>query len=88
MNLQINVEKTNLALDVSIETNVMEGMLFHMTSGKYLSFLKILKYFTFPEFHKQLNFLPTDPPAFKFPRLFYGSTATFMQRNIQFTESR
>ena len=28
-------EITNLAFDVSTETNVEEGMLFHMPSGKY-----------------------------------------------------
>ena len=45
-------EKINLTFDVSIETNVGEGMFFRMSSGKYQSFLKISKYFTFPEFHK------------------------------------
>ena len=49
-------EKSSLAFDVSIETNVREGILFRLSSGKYQSFLKISKYFTFPEFHEQFNF--------------------------------
>ena len=53
-----------------LETNVGDDMLFQMSSGKYQSFLKILKYFTFSEFHEQFIFRSTDPPAFKFPRLF------------------
>ena len=40
-------EKTNLAFDVPIETNVEKGMLFHMPSGKYQSFLKNLEIFHF-----------------------------------------
>ena len=44
-----------------------------MPSGKYQSFLKILKYFTFPEFQEQFNFCSSDPPAFKFPRLLISS---------------
>ena len=49
-------EKAKLAFGVWIETNVGEGMLFRMSSGKYRLFLKISKYFTFLEFHEQLIF--------------------------------
>ena len=54
---------------MSIETNMREGMLARMPSGKYQSFLTILKYFTFTEFQEQFNFESSSPPAFKFPWL-------------------
>ena len=50
-------EKTNLVFDVSIGTNVEEGMLFHMPLGKYQLFL-------------QFHFWSSDPTVFKFCMFF------------------
>ena len=49
-------EKTNLAFNMSVDTNVEQGMLFCKPSEKYQSFQKISKYFTFPEFQEEFNF--------------------------------
>ena len=38
-------EKTNPAVEVTIETNVEEGMVFRMPSGKYQSFRENLEIF-------------------------------------------
>ena len=41
---------------MSVDTFVEQGMFFRIPSEKYQSFLKISKYFTFPEFQEEFNF--------------------------------
>ena len=62
--------KTNLVFDVSVDTNVEQGVLFHMPSGQISIVHENLKYFTFFEFQEEFNFSSSDPPAIDFIMLF------------------
>ena len=48
--------KTNLAFDISVDTNVEQGMFLRMPSRKISILPEISKYFTFLEFQEEFNF--------------------------------